>query len=115
MFIFLGPYLYPSPGVFKICCKVEKIIKQTMFVCNNSLPSQTLIKDIVALATTKLFDQLTHLFSDRHIEHLLILFKNIVFCYCKIRLHNLSKKYTENIQGDLVRRKLTKLILFSHQ
>jgi hypothetical protein len=48
-------------------------------------------------------------------QHVYILIKNVINMYIKIRLKNLAKKMTEEIQGANVRRELSKLILFNHQ
>ena len=47
--------------------------------------------------------------------HITILIKTIVFSYIKIRFHDLLKRYSEKIQGSVVRKVLNKLILFNHQ
>ena len=47
--------------------------------------------------------------------HVTILIKAILFSYIKIRFHDLAKRHTENIQGSIVRKVLSKLILFNHQ
>lgn len=107
--------MFPSQGLIKVCCQTETVIKQIMFVTNNSLPSQSLLPDITALVTSKLADNMNTIFGCTHSEHNYKLVKEIIYCYCKIRIHNLAKKFTEKIQGDLVRTKLNKLILFCHQ
>lgn len=85
-----------------------------MYLTNDSLPSADLLMDIVTYIARKHVDKLSLLFNN-HEEHGFNLLKLITKSYCKIRIHNLAKKYTVKIQGDLVRKKLNKLILFSHQ
>lgn len=113
-FVFLGGLLFPSKGIIKICHETEIFIRKLMHLTDGSLPSQNLLMDIIINVSRRLVDRLSRLFTE-HEEHHYILLKAAIHCYCKIRLHNLAKKYTEKIQGDLIRKKLSKLILFSHQ
>ena len=50
--------------------------------------------------------------NDNHTFHLV---KMISKCYCKIRLYHLGKEFTAKMAGTVVRKKLSKLILFKHQ
>lgn len=99
--------------MFVVCKETELFIRKLMFVSDNNLPSKTLLNDIVCNVCRKLCFKMNELFPDH--EHQYELLKAIAECYCKIRLHNLAKRHTEKLQGDLIRKKFSKLILFSHQ
>lgn len=85
-----------------------------MLVVINNLPSPVLLKTIVCHVSNKLFDRIPILAPD-HEEHGLALLKEIIQSYCKIRLHNLAKKFTSSLQGTRIRSVYNKLILFNHQ
>lgn len=110
----LGAYWLPAAGVVKICNETEVCIRKLMFATNNALPSHELVSDIVNCVSASLADKLSILFST-HEEHHLIMLKSVIHCYCKVRLHNLAKKYTASMHPKLVRKTLTKLVLFNHQ
>lgn len=81
---------------------------------DDSLPSNDIINDIVVNVSAKILQNLGRTIYPNH-EHAFQLLKTTIFNYSKIRCHNLAKTYTINIQGDAVRKKFSKLILFHHQ
>ena len=48
-------------------------------------------------------------------NHVFTLIKSVAAAYVKIRMHHLTRRMNESISGALVRKKLTKLVLFKHQ
>ena len=48
-------------------------------------------------------------------NHIFSLIKAVTHTYTKVRMHHLTKQYTEKAKGRVVRKELTKLILFKHQ
>lgn len=86
-----------------------------MYITDNKLPSQQLVSNIIATVSQNLASNLHKMFKEDHQEHHFLLLKNIIFCYCKIRLHNLARRFTESQRGELVRKTYAKLILFKHQ
>lgn len=110
----LGPYFYPSLGVVKIVEATEIFIRKLMYTTNNILPSHNLVQDIIVAVSRQLIEKLRNLFPT-HEEHQFSLMKNIINCYCKIRLHNLGRMYSEKLQETAIRKTLSKLILFKHQ
>ena len=63
------------------------------------------------------FDELTeHMFDcPPDNDHVFTLIKSVAAAYVKIRMHHLTRRMNESISGALVRKKLTKLVLFKHQ
>ena len=48
-------------------------------------------------------------------NHVFALVKLVVKGYCKVRFYHLGKEYSQQLTGDKVRKKLSKLVLFKHQ
>ena len=48
-------------------------------------------------------------------NHVFQLIQNVTKNYCKVRLYNHGRSYTEKMTGEKVRKKLTKLIHFKNQ
>lgn len=97
-----------------------------MVVTGNKLPNEeNFMSTFVMAVAQKFYNDAEELFSsliERYLSfepneecHLYILIKKIIAAYARIRFFNLSKKYTETIQGPAIRKQLTKLILFNHQ
>lgn len=115
IFIFIiGSYFKPSPAVNEICLKTEQFIRKLMFMTNNSLPGEDLVINIITQVSQQLIHKLDSMFPT-NCSHNFNLLKSIIYCFCKIRIYNLGKKHTEQIQGDNIRKTYSKLILFSHQ
>lgn len=121
---FIG-LIKPSSDVVKSCMYVEKKIKQIMTFTNNLMPQERNFMDIFLtnisgslLNDAKLFSILDeHIFDTSifEINHKIKLIKLIVKIYSKIRFHSFARYQTENVKGELKRKVLSKLILFSHQ
>lgn len=97
-----------------------------MLVTNNKIPSESGFFTTLVLAISQrfyykideMFPTLKEHFADiapDEESHAFSLIKKITFSYCRIRIFNIAKKYTEKIQGTNVRRELNKLIIFNHQ
>ncbi len=48
-------------------------------------------------------------------NHVFGLIKEIISCYCKVRLYHLGKETTAKLSEKNIRKKLNKLVLFNHQ
>ena len=54
--------------------------------------------------------------SDEHgINHLIILIKNIIDMFIKIRMHQVAKEINEKKSEKCIRKQFTKLILFNNE
>lgn len=107
----LGPYLLPSFSVYKICMTSELTIRRQMFISKNTIPPN--ITEEVVNEVCRRLDH-SNIFK-RHTEHYLMLVKDTIKCYCKIRVNNLAKRHTQQIRGEQIRQQYTKLILFKNQ
>ena len=57
-----------------------------------------------------------HMFDSTCVDnHLFSLIKCCSACYTKIILYHIGKRYTDVLQGDNIRKRLSRLILFKHQ
>lgn len=115
----------PSADVVKCCMFTERKVKQIMALTNNLMPAEKQFMDVFVtnisgtlFGDIKLFSQLDdHVFdiSMYEMNHKMKLIKCIVKIYSKIRCHSFARLQTESVRGELKRKKLSKLILFSHQ
>ena len=48
-------------------------------------------------------------------NHVFVLIKTISVCYTKVMFHHLSKNKNDQAVGTIVRKQISKLILFKHQ
>ena len=87
------------------------------------LPHQAKVPEAIAAAvlgelqSKPLFEELHgHMFDtavgDNHVFKLI---KSITKCYCEVRFHHLAKLANQQASGPKIRKKLSKLVLFSHQ
>ncbi len=78
---------------------------------NNVIPKNILADVVLCVSRSmrekKVFEEYDHHYND--------LLKKIINCYCKIRLHNIAKKYSLDLHDDFVRPNFNKLVLFKHQ
>ena len=94
-----------------------------LLATNGNPPKQHGITEAIATAVLggfndyNIFQTLIQHMMETTIEdnHVFGLIKDIVRFYCKIRFHHLAKLVNGRISGTVVRKKLTKLILFKHQ
>lgn len=115
----------PSGDVVKSCAFIEKKIRQIMSLNDNCMPSEKNFMEVFInnvsgslISDDKLFSVLDdHIFDTSIFEgsHRIKIIKTIVKIYGKIRFYSFSKLQTEDIRGELKRKQLSKLILFSHQ
>ncbi|XP_018571162.1 uncharacterized protein LOC108910899 [Anoplophora glabripennis] len=110
----LGAYLFPSKSLVLICSETEKFIRLLMNLKDDRLPSTDLVNNIVINVSAKLLPNLGRTVYSNH-EHSFHLLKMTIYSYCKIRCHNLAKTFTATVQGDAIRKKFSKLIIFHHQ
>lgn len=116
----------PSEAVIKICKKSEEGLRRVLEKTNKKIPHEplflttftTAISQQFYSASDKLFPEcVSHFYNFSPVEqnHFYILVKEVVEAYTKIRLYNLAKTYSKELQGTNIRTLYTKLILFNHQ
>lgn len=119
-----GGLLRPSSDVIKICMVVEKKIRLLMSINSNKIPKESNFLEVFVsevassiLHNKKMFQQIDdHIFDHGLMENPRCkIIKYIISIYAKIRIYSFAKKQTEAIKGELVRKKLSKIILFSGQ
>ena len=118
-----GSLIRPSQSVEIICCEAEKSFERMLKITENSLPNGYGIPEAISIAVLssikdkQVFSNLKSHMKDCTVEenHVYLLIKNIVKLYCKIRLYHLGKEKTAVENSFKIRKKFSKLILFSHQ
>ena len=108
--------------VTDVCQEIRKCFERMLAISGGNLPHGKGIADVIAVAVTceehttppqycnyQMFDTPV---EDNHIHNLV---KCIVRCYCKVRLYHLGKEATPDACGNIIRKKLNKLVLFNHQ
>ena len=118
-----GSLILPSKSVRIICEETEKCFGRLLAITSGKPPQKKGVPQAISLAvlgniqTQTMFPELDeHMIdssaTDNHIVHLT---KQVVHCYCTIRLHHLAKQTTQAESGPYIRKQLNKLILFNHQ
>ena len=117
-----GGLFKPSISVIRVCEEAEKCFQRMLAATAGKLPRDSGLGDVIALATfqnlgSKVFRSLDeHILDcaieDNHVSHLI---KLVARCFSTIRFHHLSKRENDKNEGEKVRKKLSKLILFKHQ
>ena len=118
-----GGLIKPSRSVVIVCEETEKSFQRMLLATGGELPRSSGIPDAIAMSvlqnvdTCKVFQKLESHMFDSEIEdnHIFSLIKVIAKSYCKIKLHHLGKEYTQKLTGTRIRKKLSKIVLFSHQ
>lgn len=119
-----GGLMRPSTDVIDICVLVEKRLRHIFSTHNNQVPKEKKFFDVFVnkmfsevLENKKIFSVIDeHIFDHTFMENPKTkLIKSIIICYAKIRLYSFVKRQTETIKGELIRKKLSKIILFSGQ
>ena len=111
----------PSRSVVMVCEETEKLFQRMLLATGGELPRSSGIPDAMSVLqnidTCKVFQKLESHMFDSEIEdnHIFSLIKVIAKSYCKIKLHHLGKEYTQKLTGIRIRKKLSKIVLFSHQ
>ena len=113
----------PSASVVKVCEVTELRVQKMLAFTSGKLPQgKGVLQGVTScvlqdLDISKIFNDLDqHMFESTATDnHIFILIKTIASCYCKIRFHHLAKETTQRISGDIVRKRLNKLVLFKHQ
>lgn len=108
--------------VVEVCTITEKRIRKLLMLTDNKVPNDNYFLHTFVYTLAGELYQKQILLNLQHEEttsilknHSFILIKMIIFSYCKIRFNSLSKKYSTQIRGDILRKTLSKLIIFNHQ
>jgi hypothetical protein len=117
-----GGLIKASDSVIIVCEETEKCFQRMRAAVGDKLPQTSnfvpsvcavVLSEVGLKAFTALHD---HMFdTTAECNHIFNLIKCITTCYCTVRMHHLAKQKTVAVTGPLVRKKLTKLVLFSHQ
>jgi hypothetical protein len=120
-----GGLIKPSDDLLSAFLTTEKFIKKFLIISDQKLPNDNNFYNTFShLMAMKIFGENKLFFSlAEHVDncsileenHIMRLLKVAVLCYTKIRLFHVAKKQTQKIRGELIRKQLSKLILFSHQ
>ena len=118
-----GGLVKPSQSVVAVCKCTERCLQRMLLCCRGKLPHATSLLSAISMTVlgeigeTAAFDELKpHMFDcTPDSNHIFVLISVISLCYAKVRMHSLAKKCTEELMGERVRKKLSKLILFKHQ
>ena len=111
-----GELMRPSRGVCQLLFAVATLVRQLQDRCLSDKRlrdriAQTVIDEMVMSSALP--------FPDDHNSgmnsHSLQLTRSVIHAYLKVRLHHLSQLRTSCEQGEKIRAKLNKTILFSHQ
>lgn len=119
-----GRLIIPSEDAIKICTLVEQKLRKVLYVTDGKIPSEPqFFSHFILNASTELLCWPLFYDLDSHNKEFLTLaenhksriIKSLCVSYLKIRLFNLAKSQSYEIKGNLIRKKLAKLILFHHQ
>ena len=118
-----GSLFKPTQSVVTVCEETEKCFQRMMNVTDGNLPHCMGIADAISTSVlsklnhSKVFTELNNHMFDTPVNenHIFSLIKLIVKCYCKVRLYHLGKEATARLHGKIVRKTLSKLVLFNHQ
>jgi hypothetical protein len=117
-----GGLTKPSQSVIDLCMATEKLFQKVLHVNKQLLPqgqglpgafANVVLGDLGGKVFLTLEPHMTDTEPDNN--HVFALIKAITHAYCKIRMHHLTKQFNVYITGKCIRKKWTKLILFSHQ
>lgn len=97
----------------------EVCLWQLLHTTSGDLPQQ---KGVVYALCTAVFTEVNHLSTSDHMfdfpldhNHVYWLIEYLASCYVKIRMHHLTRSFNEKVSGRAIHKKLSKLVLFSHQ
>ena len=111
-----GGLMRPSQPVLKLLCAVENVVRQ---LDNRRLSCKRLRDKITQTVMNEIVSTANLPFPDDHEcgmnSHSFQLTRSVINTYLKVRLHHLSKSLTMREQGEKIRSKLNKTILFAHQ
>ena len=118
-----GGLVKPSRSVVTVCEETEKCFERLLLTTAGDIPRSIGIPEAIAISVlqnidiSKVFQELKSHIFDSEVEnnHVFTLIKTIAKSYCKIRLHHLGKQCTQKLTGTLIRKKLSKHVLFKHQ
>ena len=112
-----------SSSVRKVCEEIEECFARLMAATSGRLlhgqgaPDSISIAVLRSLNIEEIFPELhEHMIDTSDTDnHIFQLVKEVAKCYCKITLHHLAKQTTQAETGLSVGKKLSKLVLFTHQ
>ena len=118
-----GGLVRPAPDVIKVCETAERCLQRLLKVTSGNLPQSHGLPHAFCSAVLEevghgsIFSSLSdHMFdSPADCNHVFLLVKGIAAAFLKIRMHHLAKQQTEKISGPVIRKQLSKLVLFKHQ
>jgi hypothetical protein len=119
-----GGLIIPFRGVIEVCKKTENLIKRGFSENNGGFPNPVIYVHcaktsvIDALGRKNIFPSLQQHHFDTTLDvedHVLRLIKEICGSYLKIRLHHEAAKKNEQLHKSLIRKKLSRLVIFSNQ
>lgn len=120
-----GGLLRPSVDLISICIFVERKVRYVISLNDNKMPKEKIFFETFVTNLTRqameekkyfVYDDGDHIFEHTFLENPYSkIVKNVISIYAKLRFYSLAKKQTEDIKGELIRKKFTKLILFSGQ
>ena len=110
--------MYPSVDVVKICTYVERLIRHP--IMHNKLTSYNIGKikvQSLGASCNAFINSINHSYTSDEpgINHLIILIKNIIDMFIKIRMNRVAKEINEKKSEKCIRKKFTKLILFNNE
>lgn len=121
-----GNLIIASKDVIKLCNAVEINFRKVMSITNGKMPREDNFINQFILTISKNFYTNSNIFRSLRTDHmyntsifeenhLTRLIKMVVSNYTRIRVFNLCKEQTLEIKGNLIRKTLSKLILFNNQ
>ena len=115
-----GGLVKPSKCVIKTCTETGKCFKRiakTVAVPTHPRAMQAVVSAVMPSIIGSTFGCLNvHMFdSEPFNNHVVLMQKSIIQCYCKIRIHHLIKTHNMQSTDRKVRKTLSKLVLFHHQ
>lgn len=120
-----GGLIIPSQSTVLVCRKTEQCVRRLLNSNSGKVPLCNISKLELSICNVVLSEiGMTNMFpslSDHMLDttpdsnHVFRLINIVTKCYLKIRLHHLCKTQSEEMKGTLIRKKLSKLILFNNQ
>ena len=112
-----------SASVFEICRSTECCLVRMLRSNTGQLPqSQSTVPTVQSIVLEEVVGKGVFSTLEKHMfdsppdsNHMFCLIKCIIQYYMEVRLHHLAKQQTAVVKGELLRRKLSKLILFKNQ
>jgi hypothetical protein len=120
-----GGLIHISPSVRAVCEMTELAVQKILKKHSDNLPLKNGMNEAITTSVLKnvlqkyekCFCQLNEHSKDFSptSNHKLITIKCLAACYAKIRMYHIGRSYSEKLDGEKVRKQLTKLIHFKNQ